>query len=160
MSRFSGLNNSNVKTFIELLNSVFLLWQYTIESFYTKNRIMRRREARMKLEKEGRVSRIRKKYLHESRHLHALTRMRGRGGKFGKRDETPVFTQNWEDFRVPQIIKSPVKLLSDMYVLGFFINFFSTAASNAAVSCCSHLFSFNTSVDRVTSFIWSVFTCS
>lgn len=61
-------------------------------------RIMQRREARMKLEREGKISRMRKKYLHESRHLHALARMRGEGGKFGRRREKLVLPPIWPDF--------------------------------------------------------------
>uniref|UniRef100_A0A914EEL0 Nuclear transcription factor Y subunit n=1 Tax=Acrobeloides nanus TaxID=290746 RepID=A0A914EEL0_9BILA len=45
-------------------------------------RIMKRREARRKLEMEGRIPKERRKYLHESRHRHALNRARGEGGKF------------------------------------------------------------------------------
>ncbi|KRZ95699.1 Nuclear transcription factor Y subunit alpha [Trichinella sp. T8] len=57
-------------------------------------RIMKRRHTRAKLEADGRIPRGRQKYLHESRHLHALNRIRGEGGRFNSGSKRELKSKN------------------------------------------------------------------
>lgn len=65
------------------------------------NRILKRRKARGKLEAAGLMPKERKKYLHESRHKHAMARQRGDGGRFHTANNNATPKKNSNDRHSP-----------------------------------------------------------
>ncbi|XP_043572390.1 nuclear transcription factor Y subunit alpha-like isoform X2 [Chiloscyllium punctatum] len=69
------------------------------------HRILKRRQARAKLEAEGRIPKERRKYLHESRHRHAMQRKRGEGGRFFSPKEGDEIKHQQNEEIVGQVIR-------------------------------------------------------
>ncbi|WKY04864.1 hypothetical protein Q1695_005679 [Nippostrongylus brasiliensis] len=83
-------NLSTESAYVMLSTESFVVQQPLYVNPRQYHRILKRRATRLRMEAEGRLPKRRQGYLHESRHLHALTRARQEGGKFDKGSTSQV----------------------------------------------------------------------